>query len=63
MPSTNQEPPPTFADWATREVNRLLKARDHARTAAERVQYELQLAVLCGAADRYGRSLVETSEI
>jgi hypothetical protein len=62
MQSPTTEPRTTFPDWAAQEVNRLLRAREHARTAAERAQYDLQLAVLCDAAHRYGRSLAESSE-
>ena len=63
MQLPDHEPRLTFADWAAQEVHRLLEARNNARTAAERSQYELKLAVLCDTADRYGRSLAETSEL
>lgn len=53
----------SFPEWALSEVDRLIDARSHARTPAERAQVELQLAVLCDAANRYGRTLTETAEL
>ena len=48
---------------ATRGVDRLLQARKRARTPDERAQVELQIAVICDAANRYGRTLAETAEL
>jgi hypothetical protein len=53
----------SFPEWAAREVERLLKARTTSGSAAERAQLELQLAVICDAAQRYGNSLAESSEL
>jgi hypothetical protein len=52
-----------FPEWASAELNRLLNARQNARTPEERGQYELQLALIYDAAHRYGRSLAEVSEL
>lgn len=52
-----------FPEWAATEVVRILRARERAESHEERAQYELQLALLCNAADRYGRSLTEASEL
>lgn len=60
------EPPVTrncFPEWVAAEINRLLQARQAAGTPEEQAQYELQLAIICDAAQRYGRSLTELSEI
>ena len=57
------EPPVTFPEWAVREVERLLSARASARSREERYEIDLQLAVLCGAAERFGRSLTEAAEL
>lgn len=51
-----------FPEWLSAEVDRLIQARQSARTTEEQEQYELQLAIVCDAANRYGRSLAETSE-
>ena len=56
-------PEATFPEWALDEVDRLLQARSRAATAAERAQVELQIAVICDAANRYGRTLAETAEL
>lgn len=52
-----------FPEWVAAEINRILQARQSARTPEEQEQYELQLAIICDAAHRYGRSLAETAEI
>jgi hypothetical protein len=51
-----------FAEWAAQEVDRLLQTRSSARTPADRAQVELQIAIVCDAAQRFGRSLTETAE-
>lgn len=53
----------SFPEWAAGEVERLLKARAVTGSPAERAQLDLQLAVICDAAQRYGNSLAETSEL
>ena len=53
----------TFPEWALNEVDRLLQERSRAATSAERAQVELQIAVICDAANRYGRTLAETAEL
>ena len=53
----------TFPEWALSEVDRLLAVRSRALTPDERAQAELQIALICDAADRYGRTLVDTSEL
>ena len=53
----------TFPEWALGEVDRLLRARARAATPDERAQVELQIAVICDAANRYGRTLAETAEL
>jgi hypothetical protein len=63
MRQLSTEPRVTFPEWAAQEVSRLLHARERARTATDRAQVELQLAILCDAAHRYGNSLAENSEI
>jgi len=45
------------------EIQRLIQARQNARTPEERAQHELRLAIVCDAAHRYGRSLAELSEL
>jgi len=52
-----------FPEWAVAELQRLIQARQNARTPDERAQCELQLAIICDAAHRYGRSLAEFVEI
>lgn len=52
-----------FPEWVATEMARLIQARQSARTPEERAQYELQLAIVCDVAHRYGRALAETSEI
>lgn len=58
-----KELPPSFSDWTVREVDRLLAARATARTAEERATVELKIAILCDAAQRFGRSLAESAEL
>ncbi|MGV3723735.1 MAG: hypothetical protein ACO1SX_22785 [Actinomycetota bacterium] len=52
-----------FPEWVASEINRLLQARQNAHTPEEQAQCELQLAIVCDAAHRYGRSLAELSEL
>jgi hypothetical protein len=54
---------PSFGEWASREIERLLDARSTAATPDERAEVELRLAVVYDAAGRYGRSLAEVSEL
>jgi hypothetical protein len=56
-------PATSFPEWVVREVERLLEARAGARSSEERADFDLKLAVIYGAAERYGRSLVEVSEL
>jgi hypothetical protein len=53
----------SFPEWAATELDRLLRARSKATSDEERANCDLQLAVVCDAAERYGRSLVEAAEI
>jgi hypothetical protein len=55
--------PLCFPEWAAVEVDRLLAARQIARSRDERAQVELQIAALCDAAQRYGRSLLDAAEL
>jgi hypothetical protein len=54
---------PSFPEWAASEVDRLLRERAQARNREDRAQVELQLAVVCDAAQRYGNSLAEVAEL
>lgn len=55
--------PTTFPDWASQEIERLMSARQSVQDPQERAQIDLQLAVVCDAARRYGHSLVEAAEL
>lgn len=64
-PPSNPWPEPpvrTFPEWASLEIQRLLEARAAAADDQERAQFDLQLAILCDTAQRYGRSLTEIAE-
>lgn len=63
MPAQNATSAICFPEWASAELNRLLAARQNARTPEERGQYELQVAMIYDAAHRYGRALAEVSEL
>jgi hypothetical protein len=52
-----------FPEWAASELQRLIQARQVARTVDERTQCELQIAIICDAALRYGRTLAEFGEL
>ncbi len=45
------------------EIERLLSSRRYAQSSEERAQCDLQLAVVCEAARRYGVSLAEYAEL
>lgn len=53
----------SFLEWAAQEVDRLLAARAHAGSLEEKAQCELQLAVVCDAARRYGEALQDVAEL
>jgi hypothetical protein len=53
----------TFAEWALAETDRLIQVRQATVTPVERERVELQITMLYGAADRYGRNLVEMSDL
>ena len=53
----------SFPEWAAREVDRLLAARAHAGSMEEKAQCDLQLAVICDAARRYGEALEDAAEL
>lgn len=60
---TNRTPAASFPEWASQEIERLVTARIEASDDRERAQYELQLAVIYDAAQRYGSSLAEAAEL
>jgi len=53
----------SFPEWLGQEMDRLLRARAAASSLEERAQVDLQLAVLCDVAQRYGRRMLEASEL
>jgi hypothetical protein len=61
--SNNDRLVTSFPEWAVGEVDRLLTARERARSVEEKTQYDLKLALICDAARRYGDNLEDTAEL
>jgi len=53
----------SFGEWASVELDRLIRMRAAAPTPQERAQVELQIAAVYDMAQRFGRSLADTAEL